>query len=171
MRNAGFNLMMGIAALLCLSIVAGATDKQTILYSFKGKTDGSDPESGLVADAAGNLYGTTYKGGGICNCGTAFELSPSSSGGWTETILHVFTAGDDGAYPFGSMIFDDKGNLYGETVVVGGAAYSGTIFELSPNATGSWTETILHSFSGAPDGREPSGGLVFDAAGNLYGTT
>jgi uncharacterized repeat protein (TIGR03803 family) len=170
MRNIALNLAMGIAALLCLSIIAGATDKQTILYSFKGKGDGAGPESALVSDAAGNLYGTTYHGGSSCDCGTAFELSPNSGGGWTKTILHIFTEGNDGAWPFGALVLDSNGNLFGETVV-GGPADSGTVFELSPNSTGGWTETILYAFKGAPDGREPSGGLVFDASGNLYGTT
>src|SRR5258708_4304755 len=131
-----------------------ATDKQTILYSFKGKTDGSTPESGLVLDAAGNLYGTT-RSGGSGDCGTVFELS--NTGGWTETILHTFTGGSDGCEPvFSNLIFDAQGNLYGETAF-GGPGIYGTVFELSPNSSGGWAETILYSFTGGADGKGPIG--------------
>lgn len=161
--------LLGVAVFFCLSIIAGATDKQTILYSFKGKTDGASPESGLVLDAAGNLYGTT-RSGGTADCGMVFELS-NSGGSWTEAILHTFTGGSDGCEPvFSKLIFDAQGNLYGETAL-GGPGIYGTIFELSPNSSGGWAETILYSFTGGADGNGPSGGLIFDDAGNLYGTT
>src|SRR5258708_13946031 len=159
-----------LTAALMIATNSWATDKQTILYSFKGKSDGSAPESGLVLDAAGNLYGTTH-GGGTSDCGTVFELSPNSGGGWTETILHTFTGGNDGCEPlFSNLIFDAKGNLYGETEL-GGASSSGTVFELSPSSTGEWTETILYSFTGSftvvGDGKFPIACLVFDASGNM----
>jgi len=177
MRNARLNLIIGIAAFLCLSITAGATDKQTILYSFNGKSSGNTPMGGLVADAAGNLYGTTAYGGANISqclwstkgCGTVFELSPNSSGGWTETVIYSFTGGNDGAFPEGNLIFDAKGNLYG-VAARGGASYDGTVFELSPSSSG-WTETTLHTFTGEPDGDGPLGGLGMDAGGNLFGTT
>jgi len=180
MRNARLNLIIGIAAFLCLSITVGATDKQTILFSFNGKSTGNTPMGGLVADAAENLYGTTAYGGANISqclwstkgCGVVFELSPNSSGGWTETVLYNFTGGNDGAVPMGELIFDAKGNLYGTTARGGDAATSsGTVFELSPNSSGGWTETTLHIFTGAPDGQSPFAGLVMDAEGNLYGTT
>ena len=132
MRNAVFNRMVGIAVLLCLSIVAGATDKQTILYSFTGGVDGSGPASGLIADASGNLYGTAA-GGGTNNNGTVFELSPNSSGGWTETVLYSFVGGDagDGSEPMG-IVFDGRGNIFGLTQAGGTSdrhAAAGAVYE------------------------------------------
>jgi uncharacterized repeat protein (TIGR03803 family) len=150
---------------------------ETVLYTFSG-SDGSMPESNLLFDANGNLYGTTSFGGncGGEGCGVVFELSPPAggSGTWTESVLHYFTAGTDGAYPWG-LAFDRKGNLYGAAFHGGDTACSsgcGVVFELSPPAsgTGSWTETTLYAFAGASDGYYPETTLVFDASGNLYGT-
>jgi uncharacterized repeat protein (TIGR03803 family) len=146
---------------------------ETILYSFQGGSDGALPTSGLVFDQAGNLYGTTRFGGGTF--GTVFELSPKGSGGWTETILYTFTNNSDGAYPQG-LIFDQKGNLYGTTVGGGGLCGGGfnpcgTVFELSPNGSGGWTETSLYVFQVSDGIWNPNPGLVFDQAGNLFGTT
>ena len=151
---------------------------EQVLYAFQGGNDGDYPSGGLILDSSGNLYGTTQFGGGstACNtgCGTAFELSPSSNGGWTETILHNFQGGNDGGSPTAGLIFDKAGNLYGTTQIGGGTTCSGvgcgTVFELSPNGSGGWTETILYSFLNSPDGYEPQG-LIFDGSGNLYGTT
>jgi uncharacterized repeat protein (TIGR03803 family) len=130
-------------------------------------------------DAAGNLYGTTYYGGnngcGNGGCGVVFELSPSN-GSWTETVLYTFTGGSDGSKPLTGLIFDQDGNLYGTTAYGGTGSCNvfwpgcGTIFELSPSK-GGWTETVLHSFRGGMDGNTPSGKLIFDTRGNLYGTT
>jgi uncharacterized repeat protein (TIGR03803 family) len=150
---------------------------EKILHDFSNDgTDGKFPWAGLVFDAAGNLYGTTFEGGTytICagGCGVVFELSPAGNGTWTEKILLNFGSGATDAYTpdFGPLVFDAAGNLYGTTG--GGGSYaSGTVFELSPAAGGSWTETTLHSFGASGDGSLPQGGLVFDAAGNLYGTT
>ena len=148
------------------------------LYTFQGGNDGSYPSSGLIFDSSGNLYGTTQAGGGSSGCdvgrssdacGTVFELIPNSSGGWTETILYAFQGSSTGYSPFAGLIFDQAGNLYG-TTRLGGTDDFGTVFELSPNSNGGWTETILYSFHGAPDGQEPQG-LIFDGSGNLYGTT
>ncbi len=162
-----------------LTAAAGGADKQAILFSFNGKAAGNTPMGGLVADAAGNLYGTTEYGGANISqclwstkgCGTVFELSPGSSGAWTETILYNFTGASDGGIPMGSLIFDAKGNLYGTTARGGNTSSSGTVFELSPSSGGGWTETTLHIFTGAPDGQSPFAGLVIDSKGNLYGTT
>ena len=168
-----------VAIVFALVAAASATDKQAILFSFSGKAAGNTPMGGLVADAAGNLYGTTSYGGANISqclwstkgCGTVFELSPGSSGAWTETILYNFTGGSDGGIPIGSLIFDAKGNLYGTTARGGNTSSSGTVFELSPSSSGGWTETTLHIFTGAPDGQGPVAGLAMDAKGNLYGTT
>ena len=142
--------------------------KETVLHAFTG-VDGEASQAGIVFDGAGNLYGTTVYGGADGD-GTVFKLTPNSSGGWRETVLHSFTFGKDGAQPYGDLIFDQAGNLYG-TAVYGGAYGWGVVFELTPNADGSWTETVLHTFTNGTDGSHPLDKLIFDADGNLYGTT
>jgi uncharacterized repeat protein (TIGR03803 family) len=147
-----------------------------VLYNFTGGSVGANPQSRLTSDGAGNFYGTAYEGG--VGAGTVFELSPNSSGGWNETVLHSFSGGlnigPDGAGPSGPVIFDSVGNLYG-TTRFGGTDYFycsyGTVFELNPVGA-SWTETIPFSESCTqPDGIAPMNGLIIDRAGNLYGTT
>ena len=139
---------------------------ESVLHSFN-YSDGEVPFAGLIFDAAGNLYGTTA-GGGAYDAGTVFQLTPNGDGSWTESVLHSFN-GKDGRQPLSSLIFDAGGNLYGATYS-GGAFGDGTVFQLTPNGDGSWTESVLHSFNGG-DGREPLSSLIFDAVGNLYGTT
>ena len=141
---------------------------QTILKKFSG-VDGDYPDSSLVLDAAGNVYGTTGWGGkGACQCGVVFELVRSEQGRWKEKVLHDF-GGADGSAPYG-VVFDDAGNLYGSTL--GGGKYnSGVVFELSPEPHGKWKEKILYAFSGGADGGGSVNGVILDAAGNLYGTT
>jgi hypothetical protein len=153
---------------------------EQVLYAFQGGSDGSSPSSGLIFDSSGNLYGTTAEGGGgactngFAGCGTVFELSPNGSGGWMESMLYSFQGGSDGASPSSGLIFDQAGNLYGTAshggVFVGGNDGLGTVFELSPNGSGGWTESVLYSFQGGSDGEYPQG-LIFDQRGNLYGTT
>jgi uncharacterized repeat protein (TIGR03803 family) len=145
----------------------------TTLYSFTGGKDGSLPSGGLIIDSTGALYGTTTIDGAIGG-GTVFKLSPPGSGrsAWTEQTLWSFGAPGDGANPVGSLVADAAGNLYG-TTNWGGTAGQGAVFELMPpsGSRKKWTETILWSFTGGPDGANPVGALVFDAAGALYGTT
>ncbi len=158
------------AFLLALTPLAWSRDNETILYSFAGPPDGSFPfEGSLTVDSNGNLYGTTSYGGTYGN-GTVFRLTPNAGGGWTETILYSFTGGLDGGQPEGRLIFDSNGNLYGTTEYIG-VIYPGVAFELSPSGGGSWTESTLYQFSGGDDGGYPSGGLVMDGKGNLYGLT
>lgn len=140
---------------------------ETVLYTFTGGRDGEWPQAALIMDAAGNLYGTTLYGGNPnCysgqGCGTVFKVDPSGH----ETVLLSFTGGSDGAVPAASLIMDQQGNLYG-TTVNGGAYGWGTVFKLNPSGN----ETVLYSFTGGNDGKQPMGGLVMDAANNLYGTT
>jgi len=145
--------------------------KETVVYSFCSAqkcTDGRYPEAGVIFDSTGNLYGTTFYGGAYDH-GTVFKLSPNSQGGWTETVLYNFgNRPYDGKFPQADLVFDKKGNLYG-TTIDGGHGY-GTVFRLTKSKTG-WLETILVAFNGGQDGSTPYGGLVFDAQGNLYGTT
>ncbi len=153
-----------------LKPAGGGNWTETVLYNFAG-ADGSTPLGGLVFDKTGNLYGTTKEGGDMtCNggagCGVIYELS-LSGGGWTEKILYVFEAGNDGFFPDPGLIFDPAGNLYGGTYN-GGAGGGGTVYELSPSG-GGWTLTTLYSFPGTKWGFVNR--LAMDAAGNLYGTT
>jgi len=145
------------------------------IYSFLGSNDGDQPFGGLILDSAGNLYGTTAAGGGPENIGCVFELQRTSSG-WTENVLYGFKDTADGANPVAAVVFDGVGNLYGTTssggdTACGGGFGCGIVFELSPSNNGTWTKTTLHSFTDNPDGHAPMAGLVFDSAGNLYGTT
>ncbi len=145
--------------------------KESLLYTFTGGGDGREPFAGLVLDAAGNLYGTTLLGGnvnGTCTsgCGTVFKLAPGM-GGWSQSVLHAFAGGNDGASPYARLTFDAAGDLYG-TTSEGGASGRGTVFKLSFSG---WTESVLYAFTGGHDGASPRSSVVFDAAGNLYGTT
>ena len=138
------------------------TGKETILYSFTGSTDGGNPYGGLVRDAKGNLYGTASSGGSSFN-GNVFRVDRTGM----ETVLYSFAGGTDGSSPLAGLIRDSAGNLYG-TTFFGGAAGFGTVFKVNPQGQ----ETVLYSFTGAPDGYNPLlGSLVRDSAGNLYGTT
>jgi uncharacterized repeat protein (TIGR03803 family) len=146
---------------------------ENVLHSFKGGTDGRGPQSGLVLDGAGNLYGTTFGGGYYknCNgtgCGVVFKITSNGN----ETVLHRFN-GHDGSNPFAGLTFDQTGNLYCTTENGGKCSgfVCGVAFELIANTNGSWTENILRRFNGGPGGGVPTGSLIFDATGNLYGTT
>ena len=145
---------------------------ETVLYSFAGGNDGGVPESGdLVFDLAGNVYGTTYTGGGsqcLEDCGTVYKLTPSN-GNWTEDILHVFGQSGDGDEPYAGVIFDRAGNLYG-TTASGGAHRQGAVYRLLRSGS-SWTEQLLYSFQGGSDGAYPFAGVILDPAGNIYGNT
>jgi uncharacterized repeat protein (TIGR03803 family) len=218
---------------------------ESVIYNFQGGNDGAWPESNVIVDAQGNLYGTTSYGGSTAacvpysaptGCGIVFELSPNGSGGWTESVLYAFKGGMDGLNPFGGVIFDGAGSLFGTTdggglscsqyqtgsdcgsvfklrrtttgwvkstpyrfkggtdgfgpegnlaVDASGNLYgttyfggitapkfgNGTVYELTPNGSGGWTETVLYRFTGLLDGGYPPAGVVFDAAGNMYGLT
>jgi uncharacterized repeat protein (TIGR03803 family) len=156
---------------------------ETLIHSFNlDGTDGAFPVVGLVADNSGNLYGTTVNGGSStanCSgfgCGIAFEFVKGSGGSWTEKVLHSFTGGTIGGSPGAALVFDTAGNLYSTAITGGlaggcGGAGCGTVFELSPNASGPWHLTVLHTFGTGTDGTVPYGGVVFNTDGNLYGTT
>jgi uncharacterized repeat protein (TIGR03803 family) len=144
---------------------------ETVLYAFRGGSDGAYPYSDLIADAAGNVYGTTSQGGGAgCQngegCGTVFKVMPDGS----ETVLYTFTGGSDGASPITGLTVDGQGNLYGTTPNGGKSGCidgCGVVFRLAPDGA----ETVLYAFTGGNDGANPYGGLMTDTSGNLYSTT
>lgn len=158
----------------------GGPWSETTLYSFTGGLDGNQPSSGLILDSDGALYGEAAYGGYNIT-GTVFKLTPPAipGGAWTETTIYAFCSGGnpciDGARPTGGLVFDNIGNLYG-TATIGGSG-GGAVFELSPPSGGqeAWTEKVLHNFVGHQgdlyDGDVPQAGVIFDSAGNLYGTT
>lgn len=169
----------GSGTVFRLSPVSGGGWRYSLLYEFTGGDDGAQPLGSLVFDAEGNGYGTA-SAGGTAGVGVVFKLSrPALPGDLPEeSVLYSFQGGSDGELPFGNVIFDAAGNLYG-TTSRGGVTHvgcfqsgCGTIYELTPTGNGSWQETILHAFAdNFGEGAEPRAGLVFDAAGNLYGTT
>lgn len=166
----GANCSLGCGTIFELSPNLGGGWNESTLYQFTGGSDGRDPQSTLIFDAAGNLYGM--------GTNMAFELSPTS-GGWAEAVIHSFTGGKDGGgNSFGGLVVDAVGNLYG-TMSAGGVknrnkgcpSGCGVVFELSPQSGGSWTEKILHAFTGGQGGAFPMGGVTFDNTGRLLGTT
>jgi uncharacterized repeat protein (TIGR03803 family) len=160
------------AALLfaVLGIVAPANASEEVLFSFN-ITDGAGPVAGLVADSEGNLYGTAAYGGINGSGGTAFELSPSRDGRWTEHTLHNFSNQQvGGGSPEAPLVFDRAGNLYGTTYFGGPSNRAGSVFELRRSAQGWRFRNIIVGFN-ASGARYPDAGLVVDREGNLYGTT
>jgi uncharacterized repeat protein (TIGR03803 family) len=153
--------------------------RESVLYSFCSRTmcgDGGVPLASLIFDQIGNLYGTAEMGGAR-GVGTVFQLVPNADGSWRESVLHSFRSRrncGDGAFPQASLIFDQAGNLYGTTGSGGAHDNGGTVFNLTPNADGSWRESVLYNFcslKNCGDGKWPLASLIFDQAGNLYGTT
>jgi uncharacterized repeat protein (TIGR03803 family) len=157
--------------LLALTAQLHAASSVTVMHIFTGAKDGAYPDSNLTMDAAGNFYGTTQIGGAD-GAGTVFELTPTPGGKWRFSVLYTFTGAADGGNPLGSLVFDAAGNAY-STGSSGGANGFGAVFELTPptHEGKPWTEKVLYSFQGDSDGAIPFGNLVFDPAGNLYGTT
>lgn len=163
--DAGGNLYgatdIGGAANLGVIFKLTPRGREIVLHSFTGGSDGSRPTATLFIDVSGNLYGTTANGGAF-NKGVVFKLTPKGR----ETVLYSFTGGNDGSNPFGGVIMDSSGNLFGATTN-GGASNSGVVFKLTPKGR----EIVLHSFVGGNDGNSPYAAPIIDASGNLYGTT
>jgi uncharacterized repeat protein (TIGR03803 family) len=154
-------------ALFCTP-AAWCAPRYKVLHSFTGGDDGGTIWSGLLLDAKGNLYGTTFYGG-VNHGGTVFELSPGGGGIWTETTLWSFD-GADGTASTAGVVFDASGNLYGTTETGGGPYSYGVVYELSSQQDGTWKETVLHTFHTGDYGGSPYAGVTIDSAGNLYGT-
>ena len=165
----GSLIATGLAIALLSAANAAGLHLGKILYSFSGGytngTDGAFATGDLIVDDAGIYYGTTSGGGGSLNCsggcGTVYEVENG-----VESVIYAFTGGSDGQYPAGGLLLDSEGNLYGSAS--GGPLGFGIVYKIAPDGT----KTIVYSFAGAPaDGNGPNGGLIFDAEGNLYGTT
>ncbi|HEX8817941.1 MAG TPA: choice-of-anchor tandem repeat GloVer-containing protein [Terriglobales bacterium] len=159
--------------MLCLGVAALAQGQESVIHSFGSSTDGPDPAATLVFASDGAAYGTTVTGG-MYGYGTVFQLR-FSNGEWVESILYSFAGSPDGKNPYGGVVLDKSGNLYGTTVAGGnGGACSGdgcgTVYKLSKSGS-QYTEKVLYNFTGGNDGFGPGGGVVFDKSGNLYGTT
>jgi uncharacterized repeat protein (TIGR03803 family) len=163
-------LVLTFLALLTPGTALAGTEK--ILAVFHSPTGPQESRGTLVFDKSGNLYGTS-EAGGATGHGTVFEVKHNGNGSWTTDVLYSFTGGDDGGNPYAGVIFDDSGNLFGTTPAGGSTNDAGVVFKLSPPSGESttWTETVLHTFTGGDDGGNPNGGLIFDKSGNLYGTT
>jgi len=161
------NLLRAVAACFVPS-AAHAAPTYTVLYAFTGQADGAYPQSQLIADAHGNLYGTAAAGGISPPSrvgppyGVVFRVAPDG----TESVLHAFGRGHDGADPQAGLVADRAGNLYG-TTSGGGPTYNGTVFRLTPAGR----EAILHDFAGIPDGAQPEASLLRAASGDCIGTT
>lgn len=139
-----------------------------VIYAFgsNGNNEGS-PSTDLTLDAAGNLYGTTSLDSTGSFDGEVFELSPQPNGSWKETVLYTFPAPNGVGFPAAGVTFDNQGNLYGGAFYGSNGAF-GAVYELSPQANGPWTLTLLHNFTSSDI---PNSKLTFDSSGNLYGTT
>jgi uncharacterized repeat protein (TIGR03803 family) len=150
---------------------SGGAWAESIVHNFTG-ADGYAPASALVFDATGNLYGTASQGGATGQ-GTTFKLTPESAKSWTATVLLSFDYAD-GINPTSKLTFDKAGSLYGTTEQGGGihscSGFCGLVFKLTPQPDGSWKDSTIHSFADTPTAY-PVGGVIFDAAGNLYGNT
>jgi uncharacterized repeat protein (TIGR03803 family) len=142
--------------------------KETVLYSFNYSNGVSGPNAGVIFDSKGNLYGPGYFSG-PGGFGGVYELSPQTNGTWTLTVVYNFTSVTGGG-PYSRLTFDTTGNLYG-TANQAGPQFVGEVFKLSPTESGQWKECTIHTFASGSDGGYPQGTLVFDANGNLYGST
>jgi hypothetical protein len=189
-KDRAYSYAVILAFVLLATIARASNPQETVLYSFQGTPDGEFPTGRLAQDSAGNLYGVATNGGTPGNgcggqCGIVFELSPltSQNGSWSEAVIYDFQGVNvgDGDYPLGGPIWGVDKRLYGTTgyggggncVLLGGHVGCGTVYELIPPSTssGAWTESVIYSFQGGTDGYFPTGELVSDNQGNLYGAT
>ena len=152
-----------------VNVGTNGTSTETVIYKFQGGNDGASPAGSLIFDHSGNLYGTTVTGGNpaVCNgegCGTVFKLSPNTNGTWTETVLYRFLGSTDVAQPALGVVMDSAGNLYGASQGGCTEGCNGTIFKLTPNSNGTWTESILYTFLGGSDGGFPAAIVLDDGS-------
>jgi uncharacterized repeat protein (TIGR03803 family) len=168
LQMAAGGLVLG--AFLCGGTAVKASTTE-VIYSFTGGGDGEYCDTDVEVDAAGNLYGTSVLGGTFGG-GTVWELSPVG-GGWVHTVLYNFTGGADGGEPYKGVTIDAAGNLYGSAVTGGSGSCEGgcgVVYQLSKNGS-SWTQKVLHAFTGGEDGSGPGSRVTVDNRGNIYGMT
>jgi uncharacterized repeat protein (TIGR03803 family) len=174
-RAVGLRMVPLMFMLLIATAHLAQAQTFNVIYNFPSR--GGEPWSGPTMDQAGHLYGTTFYGG--LGYGLVYELTRAGSG-WIFTPLYNFTGGSDGGYPYAGVTIGPDGALYGTTFSGGGTECTfgcGTVYRLTPpatfckNALCNWNETVLYRFSGGADGKAPYAGVIFDQAGNLYGTT
>ena len=150
---------LAVAAITFSLAVSSQAQTETVIYDFGLGYGGSYPDGTVALDGAGNIFGSTQNGGNCC--GTVYELSPFYKGGWTHKVLKGFSSGSYGSYPAPTLALDTNGNLFGSTINGGDTTKNcngtgcGVVFELSETSGGNWTETVLHTFSGGPDGGNP----------------
>jgi uncharacterized repeat protein (TIGR03803 family) len=158
----------GFGTIYQMKADANGNWKERIIHDFTGGADGLGGSAGrLILDSAGNLYGVATAGGAN-GSGVAFELTPAG-GNFTFTTLYAFKGMPDAGFPYGALVFDRAGNLYGSTYY-DGANDLGSVYQLT-KSNGTWSEKVLYSFRGGKDGSSPISNLVVDRAGNLWGTT
>jgi uncharacterized repeat protein (TIGR03803 family) len=160
-NRAGWLWLVFALAATGIAPVQAQAATETVLHNFASPPRGANARAGVIRDAAGNLFGTTYAGG-AANAGVVFKVNTSGQ----QAVLYSFTGGTDGKNPWGGVVRDSSGNFYG-TTYYGGAGGAGVVYKV--DTTGH--ETVLYSFSGGLDGGYPEGGVIIDSAGNLYGTT
>jgi uncharacterized repeat protein (TIGR03803 family) len=148
---------------------AGDAWNFTVIHPFTGGADGASGSAGRMILRKGRLYGAATTGGNY-GSGVVFELTPAGVGGWHFKTIYSFQGQPDGSFPYGALLFDHLGNIYG-TTYYGGDNGIGAVYKLSPRPVGEWDENVIYSFQEGSDGNSPISNLVFDSAGNLYGTT
>src|SRR5689334_619927 len=153
---------------IALSLATASASTTDVIFSFE-EDNGEYADTDLETDSAGNIYGTTVLGGEH-GSGTVFQLSPTPSG-WVHTVLYSFTGGADGGEPYKGVTLDREGNLYG-TAVTGGSGSCeggcGVVYKLT-NSGGTWTQSVIHAFTGGDDGSGPGARVTLDQSGNVYG--
>ncbi len=159
----------GLGTIYQISPAGGGQYSLQVLHAFTGGADGATGSAGQMLLRNGRIYGVATAGGSF-GSGAAFQLSRGQGGAWSFQTIYSFKGQPDAGFPYGALVSDAAGNLYG-TTYYDGANDLGSVYELSPRATGEWAETVLYSFTAGKDGNSSIGNLVFDTAGNLYGTT
>ena len=159
----------GLGTIYKISQTIGGTWTFGVIHTFTGGADGGSGSAGRMILRNGHLYGAATAGG-TYGSGVVFELAPRGIGEWNFRTIYSFRGQPDGSFPYGALLFDRLGNIYG-TTYYGGANGTGAVYELSPRQTGEWAVRIIYSFQTGSDGNSPISNLVPDTAGNLYGTT
>lgn len=159
----------GLGVIYLLRPKSGGGWSFRVIHTFTGGADGSSGSAGKMVFRGGRVFGAATAGGNH-SAGAIFQLTPTQTGEWDFKTLYSFQGAPDGVFPYGAVLFDSAGNIYG-TTYYGGTNGIGAVYKLSPTTSGEWNETVLYSFQNGNDGNSSISNLVFDTAGNLYGTT